>query len=109
MSSITEQEAQERGQRLRAFRENAGYTREALAPEAGVSVSTIVRLEKGDDPRGDTIGKIATVLGFDPVDLGYDSLSVGDARPPAWFVEYQVQQLEQLREIRELLEQLVNR
>ena len=53
------------GSRLRRTREAAGLTREVLAVSAGVSVSTLLRLENDATarPRIDVLEKIAAQLG----------------------------------------------
>lgn len=54
--------------RLRAFREEANLSRQALADAAGVSKSTIKRLENGYGPENfqlSTIAAIAVALGRD--------------------------------------------
>ena len=48
---------------LRSVRETRGLSREALASRAGVSVSSIVRIESGDyHPNLTTLRKIAEAL-----------------------------------------------
>ena len=55
------------GELIRYHRGEAKMTQEELAENAGVSPTTIVRLESGDirQPRPATLGKIATALGID--------------------------------------------
>lgn len=51
------------GQIVRSARESAGLTREQLALRAGVSTSTIARLELADRlPKAHGLGRIAAVL-----------------------------------------------
>lgn len=51
-------------ERLKALRESAGLTQEGLARAAGVSVSTVSKLEQlGQDPAWSTVVKIAAGLG----------------------------------------------
>ena len=55
--------------RLRALREEANLSRQALADASGISKSTIKRLENGYGPDGmqaSTIAALATALGRDP-------------------------------------------
>jgi transcriptional regulator with XRE-family HTH domain len=56
--------------RLRETRLTYPLTQEELAAASGVSISAIVRLEKGDMPAEPaTIRKLATALGVTPRDL----------------------------------------
>lgn len=55
---------------IRAAREQAGLSREALAFKAGVSFKTLERLEAGArSPRRSTLKVIADVLGVEPASL----------------------------------------
>lgn len=104
-----DQEAAERGRKLREHRERAGLTREQLAPQAGVSVSTLVRVEGGGDARPETVAKIAIVLGLDPRELGFDDAVVGSTSPPWWFSQAQEQHMAALRVIEDKLDVLIGR
>ena len=58
------------GERLRAFRESADLTQEALAHAANIGRVTLVRLEKGNQtPRFRTLSAIARALGRPVQDL----------------------------------------
>src|SRR3954469_9096297 len=52
------------GERLRRLRETAGLSQEALARAAGLSTSTIAKVEqRGIDPSWTTVQALATALG----------------------------------------------
>jgi transcriptional regulator with XRE-family HTH domain len=53
------------GQRLRAMREAAGLSRDALAHAAGLSVSALIKLEQGvvADPSWSSVRALARALG----------------------------------------------
>jgi DNA-binding XRE family transcriptional regulator len=52
------------GARIRALREAAGMTQQALASNAGIGRVTLVRLERGEQsPRYETLVALATTLG----------------------------------------------
>ncbi|QUQ63285.1 XRE family transcriptional regulator [Kutzneria sp. CA-103260] len=89
------------GQLLSVLRERADWTQEELAHRAGVSVSTIRRLETGKPfkPRVDTVHALADALAESPVVTAEDGQRLLDAfsgktvadpppprraRPPAW-------------------------
>lgn len=56
--------------RLKEIRESQFLTQRELAAKAGVGLSTIVRLEKGQQsPTFQTIKRLATALGIDPSEL----------------------------------------
>lgn len=57
------------GKNLRRERARAKLTREVLAVRAGLSVSTIARIEKGYLPKIVTVEALAAVLGCTAVDL----------------------------------------
>ncbi len=58
------------GELIRRMRDEAGMTQEELAIEAGVSPTTLVRIEKGAArPRGKTLAKISAALGVEPGEL----------------------------------------
>jgi len=55
------------GEALEEGRTTAGMSREDVARGAGVSLSTIVRIEReGVMPQADTLARIARVLKLDP-------------------------------------------
>ncbi len=59
------------GSRLRELRLRAGLTQQAIAQAAGLSVSTVGRLEQGGNPTPETVTALARALGvpvgaFDP-------------------------------------------
>jgi len=91
---MAEPDPKKRGKMLRRFRDDAGLTRERLAPAAGVSVSTLVRAEKGEPIGIDTAMRIASALGVSVTDLGYDQPTSAHEHqlagaPPAWAVKLQ--------------------
>jgi transcriptional regulator with XRE-family HTH domain len=52
------------GPDIRAAREAAGLSREALARAAGISTSALYQIERGDKaPKVQTVGKIREALG----------------------------------------------
>ena len=55
--------------RLRAARERRALTQGELAVKAGVSRQTVVKIERGIEPRPPTIRKLARALGVEPADL----------------------------------------
>ena len=58
------------GSKIRELREAASLTQEDLAHEAGISTSTLSRIERGNyQPRLDTLGKLATALSLPVADL----------------------------------------
>ena len=57
------------GQRLRELRRQRGLSQEELADQAGISVTTVARLEQGQPNapcRGRTLGRLARALGEHP-------------------------------------------
>lgn len=67
------------GYRLKQAREKRGYTMAAVAQLADVSASSINQIEKGtNQPRGDTIEKLARVLRVSPSWLMYQEGSKPD-------------------------------
>ncbi len=67
------------GYRLNQAREKRGYTMASLAQLADVSASSINQIEKGtNQPRGDTIEKLARVLRVSPSWLMYQEGSKPD-------------------------------
>jgi transcriptional regulator with XRE-family HTH domain len=61
------------GARLKELRRRAGITQQALAQSAGLSVSTVARLEQGGRPAPETVALLARALG----------VPVGSLDPPA--------------------------
>ena len=58
------------GERIRQFRESAGFTQEALARSADIGRVTLVRLENGEQtPRFKTLAAVAQALGKQVQDL----------------------------------------
>jgi transcriptional regulator with XRE-family HTH domain len=58
------------GQNIRALRERQGYGQAEFARIVGMPVNTLWRIEKFDrKPRGETLRKIAGVLGVTPAVL----------------------------------------
>jgi transcriptional regulator with XRE-family HTH domain len=61
------------GRRLKALREQAGVTQEALARTAGLSTSAIAKLEQRDlDPSWSTVQALAKALGVSCDDFAAD-------------------------------------
>ena len=58
------------GERVRRYRESAGFTQQALARAAEIGRVTLVRLEHGEQsPRFKTLKAVAEVLGMEAQDL----------------------------------------
>jgi transcriptional regulator with XRE-family HTH domain len=58
------------GPKIRELREAAALTQEDLAHQAGISTSTLSRIERGNfQPRMDTLGKLAQALGVSVAEL----------------------------------------
>jgi len=57
--------------RLKEERRRAALTQGELAERAGVGITTIVRIERGEieEPRVSTLRKLAEALGVEPRDL----------------------------------------
>ena len=69
--------------RIQAIRKSKGWSQEALAEEAGVSLRTIQRVEQGDSvPRGYTLQALAAALGV-PLDALRDEPPAPAATLPA--------------------------
>ena len=59
-----------RGELIRVLRRKKGWTQRDLAQAAGVTHTTIVRLERGQhEPNITTIRKVAEALGVSPAEL----------------------------------------
>jgi transcriptional regulator with XRE-family HTH domain len=59
------------GAAIRRLREQRGVTQEDAAHDAGVTVGTLSKLERGEsDPRWTTIERVAAALGVSLRDLG---------------------------------------
>lgn len=55
----------DRGSLVRRARESSGYTRERLAAEVGVSVSTLARLENSNQiPNAEALARITKAVGI---------------------------------------------
>jgi transcriptional regulator with XRE-family HTH domain len=56
------------GQRLRQLRRQRGLSQETLADRAGISIATVVRLERYPHPscQGRTLARLASALGEHP-------------------------------------------
>jgi transcriptional regulator with XRE-family HTH domain len=60
-------------ERLKALREAAGISQEALARSAGISTSAVTKLEQsGKEPSWDTAKKLAKALGVTLDDMAVD-------------------------------------
>jgi len=55
--------------RLKAAREHAALTQRELAAKAGVSPTTVVRAEAGEETNPPTARKLASTLDVKPADL----------------------------------------
>lgn len=55
--------------RIRSERERAALSQQVLATRAGISLSTLSRIEQGDDVKYSTLEAIANVLGVSVADL----------------------------------------
>ncbi|MEU0637626.1 DUF488 family protein, N3 subclade [Streptomyces albidoflavus] len=77
-------------QRVRALREDRGWTRERLAKEAGIAVGTLSRLENGGaiQPAFFTVGAVADVLGVALDDL-FRTAQVPPVTPGLWSAGYE--------------------
>jgi transcriptional regulator with XRE-family HTH domain len=77
-------------QRVRALREDRGWTRERLAKEAGIAVGTLGRLENGGaiQPGFFTVGAVADVLGVALDDL-FRTAQVPPVTPGLWSAGYE--------------------
>ena len=65
------------GERVRRYRESAGFTQKALARAANIGRVTLVRLEKGEQsPRFKTLKAVADALGMETPDLLVDPESL---------------------------------
>ena len=70
IEAIARQGRQTLGERIRRFRESAGFTQEALARAADIGRVTLVRLENGErTPRYKTLTAISRALGRSVQDL----------------------------------------
>ncbi|HKI36882.1 MAG TPA: helix-turn-helix transcriptional regulator [Gemmataceae bacterium] len=67
--------------RLKQLRTAAGFTQQALAMKAGLSISAIVQIELGriPDPRGSTVKALARALGVTTDRLLFDE---DEGEPP---------------------------
>ena len=70
VETIARQGRRTLGERIRQYRESAGFTQEALARAAGIGRVTLVRLENGEQsPRFKTLTSISQALGKQVQDL----------------------------------------
>ncbi len=61
---------QELAKKVKKTRIRKGYSQESLAEEAGISLRTVQRIEKGESaPRGDTLKRLSTSLNVSPESL----------------------------------------
>jgi transcriptional regulator with XRE-family HTH domain len=67
---------------LRILRQRHGLSQDDLARVAGVTRTTVIRLEAGVVPHPSTVTKLAAVLGVDAVWLGRE---LGSTRHPSDF------------------------
>jgi transcriptional regulator with XRE-family HTH domain len=117
------------GEMVRHYRSEAGMTQEILARKAGVSPTTVVRLESGEirQPRPATLRKIAAALGIEasllawrwpepsaPLEPGVGPFTAVFQRDGDWWLGY-VEELpganaqeETLEEARESLREAVS-
>ena len=56
-------------EKLRELRVNQGLTQRQLARKAGISNTTLAKIERGGAAMPPTLKKLADVLGIKPVDL----------------------------------------
>jgi transcriptional regulator with XRE-family HTH domain len=56
-------------EKLRELRVNQGLTQRQLARKAGISNTTLAKIERGGGAMPPTLKKLADVLGVTPVDL----------------------------------------
>jgi transcriptional regulator with XRE-family HTH domain len=56
-------------EKLRKLRVNQGLTQRQLARKAGISNTTLAKIERGGGAMPPTLKKLADVLGVKPVDL----------------------------------------
>jgi transcriptional regulator with XRE-family HTH domain len=70
------------GERLKALRQAAGLSQQALAVAAGLSTSAVFQIEQGQkaDPRFSTVAALAKALG---VSLDEFAAAAGQAEAPA--------------------------
>ena len=54
------------GEKLQTMREERGLSRQDLAREAGISLETVSKAERGHRVRGKTAWKVANVFGLHP-------------------------------------------
>jgi transcriptional regulator with XRE-family HTH domain len=60
-------------EKLRAMRERKGFTQAELAKAAGLSETTVVRIEQGKDAYPSTLRKLAKALAVAPESLVADA------------------------------------
>lgn len=70
------------GERLKALRESAGMSQETLARAAGVSTSTVSKMEQRSiDPSWSTVQALARALGVDCTAFQADDADQAEAAP----------------------------
>jgi len=69
---------------LRWWRRARGLTQAELAKASGVARSQLARIERGevDEPRPDTLRRLAAALGVEVLDLFFGEASIGVFGPP---------------------------
>lgn len=58
------------GEKIEAMREERGLSRQELAQEAGISMETLRRVERGERIAAHTGRKVARVFGMHPREIG---------------------------------------
>jgi transcriptional regulator with XRE-family HTH domain len=58
------------GEKIEAMRQERGLSRQQLAQEAGISMSTLRSVERGRRVRARTDWRVARVFGVHPQDIG---------------------------------------
>ncbi|MCB2211531.1 helix-turn-helix domain-containing protein [bacterium] len=72
------EDAQRFGRTMREYRRRAGLTQQQLADRAEIDRATVSLIENGrEEPRADTVRRLATVLGVNPADFWRDPPSRG--------------------------------
>ncbi|MBS1260995.1 MAG: hypothetical protein MAG453_00313 [Calditrichaeota bacterium] len=85
------------GRTMRRLRRMRGLTQQALADRAGIDRATVSLIENGhEEPRADTVRKLAAVLGVNPADFWREDVRYPD-RPSPEPAPHAVAEAEQLR------------
>jgi transcriptional regulator with XRE-family HTH domain len=58
------------GEKIEAMREERGLSRRELAQEAGISMTTLRRVERGERVQAKTAKRVARVFGIHPKEIG---------------------------------------